>query len=46
MLKHEHLEFAIMRKMRYDYDKAHNLTNIKYNYGKAVLEWSEQNVDA
>jgi histone H3/H4 len=46
MLKHEHLEFAIMRKMGYNYDKAHNLTNTKYNYTKAVLEWSKQNVDA
>lgn len=46
MLKHEHLEFAIMRKMGYNYNKAHNLTNTKYNYTKAVLEWSKQNVDA
>lgn len=46
MLKHEHLEFAIMHKLGYNYDKAHNLANTKYNYSKAEKEWRERNVDA
>ena len=32
MLKHEHLEYELMNRYKYDYDKAHALTNRKYNY--------------
>jgi hypothetical protein len=39
MLKHEHLELSIMAKLGYNYSKAHTLTNIKYNYVKALVEW-------
>lgn len=42
MLKHEHLEFAIMRKLGYNYDETHELTNTKYNYSKAEAEWMEK----
>lgn len=45
MLKHEHLEFAIMKKLGYNYDRAHNLTNTKYNYSLAESNWRENNVD-
>ena len=45
MLKHEHLEFAIMKKIGYNYDRAHNLTNTKYNYSLAEKHWREKNVD-
>ena len=40
MLKHEHLELSIMRKLGYDYDKAHRLAETKHNYSKAEEEWS------
>ena len=43
MLKHEHLEFAIMNKLGYNYRKAHNLTDTKFNYGKALKEWKGKN---
>ena len=46
MLKHEHLEFAIMKKIGYNYDEAHDLTNTKYNYSLAEMYWREKNVDA
>ncbi|WP_440445363.1 hypothetical protein [Phascolarctobacterium succinatutens] len=46
MLKHEHLEFAIMKKIGYNYDEAHDLTNTKYNYSLAERYWREKNVDA
>lgn len=32
MLKHEHLEYELMNRYKYDYDTAHALTNRKYNY--------------
>lgn len=46
MLKHEHLEFAIMKKIGYNYNEAHDLTNTKYNYSLAERYWREKNVDA
>ena len=46
MLKHEHLEFAIMKKIGYNYDEAHDLTNTKYDYSLAERYWREKNVDA
>ena len=36
MLKHEHLEYELMNRYKYDYDKAHALTNRKYNYEKLI----------
>ncbi|MBR6636024.1 MAG: hypothetical protein IKK97_01090 [Phascolarctobacterium sp.] len=36
LLKHEHLELAIMKKLKYNYNEAHNLAEKKYNY---ALEW-------
>jgi hypothetical protein len=43
LLKHEHLELSIMWKLGYNYERAHSLTNTKYNYGLAHLKWSKQN---
>ena len=31
-----------MRKLGYDYDKAHRLAETKYNYSKAEEEWSNR----
>ena len=45
MLKHEHLEFAIMHKLGYNYDRAHDLTNTKYNYSKAETEWRRKHAN-
>lgn len=41
MLRHEHLELAIMTKLGYNYDKAHTLTDTKHNYAIAEKEWRE-----
>ena len=32
LLKHEWLELGLMKRYGYDYDKAHKLTERKYNY--------------
>lgn len=45
MLKHEHLEFAIMKKLGYNYNRAHALTDTRYNYALAERNWRENNVD-
>ena len=45
MLKHEHLEFAIMHKLGYNYDRTHDLTNTKYNYSKAETEWRRKHAN-
>lgn len=45
MLKHEHLELSIMWKLGYNYEKAHNLANTKYNYSLLNNEWKKKHVD-
>lgn len=45
MLKHEHLELAIMKKLGYNYGKAHDLTNTKHNYTLAERKWRENHAD-
>ena len=42
-LKHEHLEFALMKKKGYNYNKAHALAETKYNYALAVRERDMKN---
>lgn len=42
MLKHEHLEFAIMHKLGYNYNKAHKLAERHYNYSILAREYMQQ----
>lgn len=43
LLKHEHLELAIMKKIGYNYIKAHRLSETKYNYRSALEKWNDSN---
>lgn len=43
LLKHEHLELAIMKKIGYNYTKAHRLSETKYNYKSALEKWNDSN---
>lgn len=45
MLKHERLECELMERYGYDFAKAHEITERKYNYSKALKEWRENRVD-
>ncbi len=42
MLKHENLELNLMRKYNMTYEDAHELTDTKYNYSKALDEFLEE----
>ena len=42
MLKHECLELGLMRRYNYDYDKAHRITEHKYNYKAALEKWLKE----
>ena len=39
LLKHEWLEAHLMKRYGYDYDTAHSITERKYNYKAALIEW-------
>ena len=39
LLKHEWLELGLMKRYGYDYDKAHGITERKYNYKSALIDW-------
>ena len=42
LLQHERLECELMNRYGIkDYDTAHNLTNKKHDYGRALLSWKE-----
>lgn len=41
LLKHEWLELSLMKRYGYEYDKAHEITPRKYNYGSALRKWHE-----
>lgn len=43
MLKHEHLEYGLMTKLGMTYEEAHELTQRKYNYQKALNEFKKKN---
>lgn len=43
MLKHEHLEYGLMTKLGMTYKDAHELTQRKYNYQKALDEFKKKN---
>lgn len=43
LLKHEHLELAIMKKIGYNYTEAHRLSETKYNYKSALEKWNDSN---
>lgn len=39
MLKHERLELELIKRYGYPFAKAHEITERKYNYSKALKEW-------
>lgn len=43
MLKHERLEYELMNRYNMKYEKAHGLTEKKYNYAKALIEYLKKN---
>ena len=46
LLKHERLEYELMNRYGIkNYDIAHNLTNKKHNYGRALLNWIKRKND-
>lgn len=42
MLKHERLEYELMKKLHLKYDEAHKITERKYNYQKALNKFLEE----
>ena len=42
LLRHEWLELSLMNRYDYDYDTAHNITERKYNYKFALIEWHKR----
>ena len=42
LLRHECLELGLMERYGYDYDTVHDITNRKYNYKFALIEWYER----
>lgn len=42
LLKHERLEYFLMKRYGYDYETAHNITERKYNYNLATDMFLEQ----
>ena len=45
LLKHEYLEFAIMKRLGYNHSKAHDLTMKKYNYHSELKKWENKNAN-
>ena len=45
LLKHEKLECYLMKRYGYGYDKAHNITERKYNYRVALEKWLKETGD-
>ncbi|WP_261780829.1 hypothetical protein [Clostridium botulinum] len=43
MLKHERLEYELMSRYNKKYTEAHRLTEKKYNYAKALIEYLKEN---
>nr|DAE57156.1 MAG TPA: minor capsid protein [Caudoviricetes sp.] len=43
MLKHERLEYELMKKLHLKYDEAHEITERKYNYQKALNKFLKEN---
>ncbi len=43
MLKHERLEYELMKKEHLSYQEAHRLVEKKYNYQKALAEFKKKN---
>ena len=43
--KHEWLELGLMRRYNYDYNKAHRITERKYNYSVALTKWLKERGD-
>ena len=43
MLKHERLEYGLMNKLGLSYEEAHELTQKKYDYQKALNEFKKKN---
>ncbi|HEC2174073.1 TPA: minor capsid protein [Staphylococcus delphini] len=43
MLRHEALEHYLMNKYNYNYDKAHDIVEKKYNYNEAIKELENNN---
>lgn len=43
MLKHERLEYELMKKLHLKYDEAHRITERKYNYQKALNKFLKEN---
>nr|DAZ02128.1 MAG TPA: minor capsid protein [Caudoviricetes sp.] len=43
MLKHERLEYELMKKKHLSYQEAHRLAEKKYNYQKALMEFKKKN---
>ena len=44
LLKHEHLEYGLMKKFNFSYDEAHRLAESKYNYNEALRVFKEGGV--
>ncbi|WP_330986534.1 minor capsid protein [Staphylococcus pseudintermedius] len=44
MLRHEALEHYLMNKYNYNYDKAHDIVEKKYNYNEAIKELENNNL--
>ena len=42
MLKHERLEYELMKKLHLKYDEAHKITERKYNYQKALHKFLKE----
>lgn len=43
MLKHERLEYELMKKLHLKYDEAHKITERRYNYQKALNKFLKEN---
>ncbi|EJO5346394.1 hypothetical protein NRP93_000438 [Clostridium botulinum] len=43
MLKHERLEYELMCRYNKKYIEAHRLTEKKYNYARALMEYLKKN---
>ena len=41
MLRHERLELELIRRYGYSFSEAHEITERKYNYSKALKEWEK-----
>ena len=44
LLRHEWLEHGLMRRYGYAYQKAHDITDRKYNYALAANRWNKRRV--